>query len=344
MNCCSSTFKDLKLSSQEALNQSYCDKGAPGNINISFHLPPPGLSNVTFRVESNIFHYRSNGMIQRSLRTISLSIRTRQSAATLLHAQKDSDYLTVSLLDSHPVVELQVGADRVRLQTQGLVSDGEWHTVELSMENQTLLTSRWIMAVDGGQEEPSLSKTPAGGLDFLREGADIFLGGPSPDAAVKFSGCLGTVEIGGLPLPFHHDTEMTLPRPQEERFARINSNAGLQFGCWGASVCARNPCENQGVCEDLFDLHRCKCTSEWTGPTCQESTNPCISSPCIYGTCTNLPEGFKCVCEPGYSGEQCEAEVDMCENSNCGNGATCLKGSESYSCLCPQNLTGQYCE
>uniref|UniRef100_A0A8P4KPT1 Crumbs homolog 1 n=1 Tax=Dicentrarchus labrax TaxID=13489 RepID=A0A8P4KPT1_DICLA len=306
------------------------------------------LSNVTFRVESSILHYGSNGKIKRSLSSVYLSFRTRQSAATLLHAQKDSDYLTVSLLDSHLVMELQTGADKdapkLTVQSQGPVSDGEWHTVELSMENQTLQTSRWIMAENGGKDELSMSKTAAGDLEFLREGADIFLGGLTLDSEVKLSGCLGLVEIGGLLLPFHHDTELNLPRPQEEQFARINSNAAPQYGCWGASVCAPNPCENEGVCEDQFDLHHCTCPSEWTGPLCQESTDTCISSPCIYGNCTNLPQGFKCVCELGFTGEQCEVEVDMCENSNCGNGATCLKGFENYACLCPQNLTGQYCE
>lgn len=306
------------------------------------------MSNVTFRVESSILRYRSNGKIKRSLSTVSLSIRTRQSTATVLHAQKDSYYLTISLLDSHLMIELQTSPDKhshkVAIQSQGPISDGEWHTVELSMQNQTVVTSSWIMAVDGGKEEPILSKTTAGDLDFMREGADIFLGGLSLDTGVELSGCLGPVQIGGLPLPFHHDTELNLPRPQEEQFARINGNAAAQYGCWGASVCAPNPCKNKALCEDLFDLHHCTCTLEWTGPTCQESTNTCISSPCIHGNCSNLPGGFVCVCEPGFSGEQCEVEVDMCENSNCGNGATCLKGFESYSCLCPQNLTGQYCE
>ncbi len=309
---------------------------------------PTGLSNATFRVESSILHYQSNGKIKRSLSSVSLSFRTRQTATTLLHAQKGADYLTVFLLDSHVVTELQAGADKdshkVTLHSQGPVSDGEWHTVELSIENQTLLTSRWIMAVDGGKEELSASKTAAGDLDFLREGADIFLGGLSLNAGVKLSGCLGPVKIGGLLLPFHHDTEFNLPRPQEEQFSRINSKASPQYGCWGASVCAPNPCQNKGVCEDLFDLHHCTCPSEWTGPLCEESANACISSPCIYGNCTDLPGGFRCVCELGYTGEQCQAEVDMCENSSCGNGATCLKGFGSYACLCPQNLTGQYCE
>lgn len=306
------------------------------------------MSNVTFQVESSILLYRSNLKIKRRLSSVSFSFRSRQAVAILLHAQKDSDYLTVSLMDSHLVMDLQAGASKdshqVTLESRGPVSDGEWHTVELSMENQTLPTSRWIMAVDGGREELSVSKTAAGELEFLREGADISLGGLSPDAGGKLSGCLGPVEIGGLPLPFHHDTELNLPRPQEEQFVRIDHEATPQYGCYGASVCAPDPCKNEGVCEDLFDLHHCTCPSEWTGPLCQEPTNACISSPCINGDCINLPGGFRCACELGYAGERCEVEADMCENSNCSNGATCLKGFKSYGCLCPQNLTGPYCE
>lgn len=314
---------------------------------VTFHLSSTGLSNVTFRVESSTLQYRSNGRIKHSLSSVSLSIRTRQSTAIVLHAQKDSEYFTVSLLDSHLVMELQTGANdssRVILRSQGPVSDGEWRTVEISMENSTLLTSRWIMAVDGGKREPGVSETSAGALDFLKGGADIFLGGPSLDSGVQLSGCLGLVEIGGVPLPFHHDTELKLPRPQEEQFTMVNSNTAQQYGCWGASVCVPNPCRNEGVCEDLFDLRHCTCTPEWTGPMCQESANTCLSGPCLYGNCTNVPGGFQCVCEPGYSGEQCEVEVDMCENNKCGNGATCLKDFNTYSCLCPQNLTGQYCK
>lgn len=302
-----------------------------------------GLSNVTFRLESGVLPYRSNGRIQRRLHSVSLSFRTRQPNATLLHAHNDSDHLTVSLLDSHLVMELRAGTDEVTLRSRSPLSDGEWHSVELRLEKQTLHTSSWVMAADGDEEKRSASATSAGELDFLKRGADIFLGGVSLDAGATFSGCLGPVELGGLPLPFHHDTELKLPRPQEETFTLLNSHAAPRRGCWGAIVCAPDPCRNKGVCEDLFDLHRCSCTSEWTGPLCQESTNRCISGPCVHGNCTNLPGGFTCVCEPGHSGERCEVQVDVCEDSRCVNGATCLKGFQSYSCLCPQNLTGQYC-
>lgn len=303
---------------------------------------------MTFRVESSILHYQSNGKVKRSLTSVSLRFRTRQPTATLLHAQKGSVYLTVSLQHSYMVMEIHAGDDKnpseVTVQTQHPVSDGEWHTVEFSIENQTYPTSRWILAVDGMKTALSTSKTAVRDLDFLKEGADIFLGGLGLDAGEKLSGCLGSVQIGGLLLPFHLETELKLPRPQEEQFVRINSKTALQYGCLGASVCAPNPCVNEGVCEDLFDLHHCVCLADWTGSLCEDLTDACVSSPCIFGNCTSLSGGFKCVCDLGYIGEQCEMEVDTCENSNCSNGATCLKGFLGYTCLCPLNLTGQYCE
>lgn len=306
----------------------------------------PGLSNVTVHTESRPLHYRSNGNIKRSFNSVSLNFRTRQSSATLLNAQRGSDYLTVSLIDSQPVVELQTNDKNVSIvHSMGRVSDGKWHTLELKWENHTLLTSLWILALDGNQMKIESTRVNGFSLDFLREEADIFLGGLDQAAGMSLSGCLGPAEVGGLHLPFHMDTELNFPRPQAEQFVRIDGVAAtLRYGCWGASVCEPNPCENDGVCEDVFDLHQCTCSSEWTGLLCQDPTDSCLSSPCIFGNCTSLPGEYKCDCEPGYGGDQCELEIDMCENSNCSSGATCLKGFESYACLCPQNLTGQYCE
>lgn len=300
---------------------------------------------MTLRPDSSVLQYRSNGKIKQSLTSVSLSFRSRQSTATLLHAQKETNHLTVSLLNSHLVMELRAGAGmdptKVTAQSLGQLSDGEWHTVEISRENQT---SRWKVYVDGDKENSGFSETAVEDFNFLRDGADIFLGGLSQESGVSLFGCLGRVEIGGLLLPFYLDMELNLPRPQEEQFVRTNGGAPLRYGCWGAGVCAPNPCQNQGICEDLFDLHQCKCSPEWTGSLCQEPTDSCSSSPCLYGNCTNHPEGFRCECELGFTGEQCEVEADTCENSHCSYGATCLKGFQSYTCLCPRNMTGHYCE
>ncbi|XP_061588883.1 protein crumbs homolog 1-like [Cololabis saira] len=305
------------------------------------------LSNVTFGPESSVLHYHSNGQVKRSIAGVSLSFRTRQPAATLLHAQRRSDQLTVSLLDSYLVAELRVGGDegspKVTARSRAPLSNGDWHSVEISVENRTL-PSRWIMVVDGVRQDESEAAAAVDDLNFLREGADIFLGGAGGDSGVGLSGCLGPVELGGLLLPVYLDTELNFPRPQEEQFVRMSGGAAPSYGCRGASVCAPNPCQNGGACQDLFHLHRCSCPSDWTGPLCQDPADSCSSGPCIHGSCSDLPGGYRCACEPGYAGQRCEAAVDMCENNSCSHGATCLKGLQSYACLCPRNMTGQFCD
>ncbi|XP_034038817.1 protein crumbs homolog 1-like [Thalassophryne amazonica] len=299
------------------------------------------FSNVTVREDSGVLQYRSKGKIKRSLRSVIFSFRTRQAMATLLHVESSSNCLIISLQNHRLVLQLQPEGNKdspkMTARSQSPVSDGQWHNVALKLENQTLQSSSWIIVVDGGKEELHLSELGAGQLDFLQKGADIFLG-------VNFSGCLGPVEIGGLLIPFYLDTELNLPRPQEEQFVRTTNNTATRYGCWGASVCDPNPCQHQGSCEDLFDLHHCSCRSRWTGRLCQDLMDTCASNPCIHGICTNLPEGYMCKCELGYTGARCEVEEDVCANNNCSNSATCLKGHQRYTCLCPRNLTGKYCD
>lgn len=304
------------------------------------------LSNVTIRAEGSPLHYRSNGNIKHSLNRLSISFRTRQAAATLMYAQKGLDFLIISLMDSQLTLQLQVGLDQNAsvVHSVGPVSDGLWHTVELKIENSTMQTALWILVLDGNKMLIEGSRLHPQVLDFLREETDIFLGGMKEFGSMKLSGCLGPAEIGGLVLPFHKDSELNFPRPQPEQFVRVDRNTvALQNGCWGTRVCDPNPCQNDGVCEDVFDLYQCTCSSEWTGLLCQESTDRCLSSPCVFGNCSSMSGEYKCDCEPGYGGHQCESEVNVCENNHCSNGATCLQGLKSYTCLCPQNVTGQYC-
>ncbi|XP_067110006.1 protein crumbs homolog 1-like [Osmerus mordax] len=304
-------------------------------------------SNVTLRSDQSTLIYRGNGKISRSISSVVLSFRTRQTDSTLMHAERGSEYLTISLQHSRLLLELQVkagvGSPKLTAQSWGPVSDGEWHMVELFMENPDLQTSRWIMVLDKRREESDVSIVSSGNLDFLRDGVDILLGGLGPETGGHLAGCLGPVEIGGILLPFYGDTDLNLPRPQDEQFVKISGSEPPQYGCLGASVCAPNPCLNQGMCEDLFDQFLCKCSPEWSGPQCQDSTDTCASSPCVHGTCNIRSGGYMCTCEPGYTGARCEADVDMCDDNKCSQGATCLRGRLNYGCLCPQNMTGLLC-
>uniref|UniRef100_A0A673CC38 Crumbs cell polarity complex component 2b n=1 Tax=Sphaeramia orbicularis TaxID=375764 RepID=A0A673CC38_9TELE len=203
-------------------------------------------------------------------------------------------------------------------------------------------SSRWTLVLDDETEETSISRSQGGNLDFLRQGVTIFLGGLGPDAGWSLAGCLSTVELGGIALPYFSSSDVNLPRLQEERFVQTSLNSAL-LGCSGASVCEPNPCMNGGDCQDLFNLYNCTCSEGWAGRRCDFYLDTCASGPCVHGNCSVHGLSYECSCEFGYAGVNCEEEVDVCENHLCANGGTCLHGPDRYACLCPDNYTGPLC-
>nr|XP_043900632.1 protein crumbs homolog 1 isoform X1 [Solea senegalensis] len=311
-------------------------------------------ANATFLNNSTVLSYRGNGLISRNLTNISLNLRTRKHNAAILHAEKASAFITLSVQDGFLSIELQSFSldDSVAERTQAVstvslssrrrVSDGEWHSVQLFMAAPWMHTSQWTLVLDEEIEEASTSRSRGGNIDFLRDGVDIFLGGLDPDAGWSLAGCLGTVELGGIALPYFSSSDVNLPRLQEEQFIRTSPRPPL-LGCSGASVCEPNPCLNGGDCRDHFNTYNCSCADGWTSRHCDVFANVCASSPCVHGNCSVSGVSYKCTCEFGYTGVDCEREVDRCENHLCAHGGTCLHGPDRYACLCPENYTGTFC-
>lgn len=297
--------------------------------------------------------YRGNGKISRNLTNLSLNLRTRRRNAAILHAEKDSAYLTLSVQDGSLFMELQSTTEEDRREGQGVstvslssrrsVSDGEWHNVHLFMAAPWAQTSLWTLVLDEEIEEASTSRSQGGNLDFLRQGVDIFLGGLAPDAGWSLTGCLDTVELGGIALPYLSSSDVNLPRLQEEQFVQTSLHPPL-LGCSGAPVCEPSPCLNGGECHDFFNTYNCSCADGWAGRRCDFFTNTCASGPCVHGNCSVNGMTYECACEFGYAGVDCEEEVDVCENHLCAHGGTCLHGPDRYACLCPENYTGPLCK
>ncbi|XP_029284924.1 protein crumbs homolog 1 isoform X2 [Cottoperca gobio] len=312
-------------------------------------------SNATFLNDSTVLSYRGNGKISRNLTNLSLNLRTRKRNTAILHAEKGSEFVTLSVQGGFFFMELQSTSvdDReeeeaegrqavttVSLSSRTSVSDGEWHGVHLFMAAPWAHTSRWTLALDDEIEEAS--KMQGGNLNFLRQGVDLFLGGLAPEAGWSLAGCLGTVELGGIALTYFSSSDVNLPRLQEERFILTSLQPPL-LGCSGGPVCEPNPCLNEGECQDLFNTFNCSCTTAWAGGRCSFFTDTCASSPCVHGNCSVNGLAYECTCESGYGGVDCDEQVDMCERHLCAHGGTCLHGMDRYACLCPENYTGPFC-
>lgn len=298
--------------------------------------------------------FQGNGHIFRNITNMSLTLRTRKRNAAILHAEKGSSFITVSVQDGVLFMELQSspgdlsgseeeGVLTASLSSKKSITDGEWHTVQLFMTAPWAQSSRWTLVLDDEIEEASISRSHGSNLNFLREGVDIYLGGLAPYAGWSLTGCMGTVELGNIALPYFRSSEVNLPRLQEEQFTQTSPDPALP-GCRGASVCESSPCLNNGQCQDLFNTYNCTCADGWAGRRCDILIDTCASNPCVHGNCTIIGLTYECTCEFGYRGVDCEKEVDVCEDHLCANGATCLHGPDRYACLCAENYTGPLCK
>ncbi|KAL1022840.1 hypothetical protein UPYG_G00033150 [Umbra pygmaea] len=306
------------------------------------------FSNATFFDNSSMLTYRGNGHIQRSLTSISLTLRTRRHHAGLLHAERGPQFATISVQDGLLSLELRswagegVDVSTVSLSSQTRVSDGQWHKAHFFMVTPGAEASHWTLVLDEEAADAETSSSEGGNLNFLRDGVDIQLGGLDPNTGWSLMGCMGTVEVGGIALPYFSPSVVKLLRTQEEQFL-LMSPSPPQSGCSGLPVCQPNPCMNGASCHDLWNLFNCSCEEGWAGRHCELNTDTCDSNPCIHGNCSIQGLAYVCACDFGYTGVDCEEEVDVCENHLCANGATCLHGVNKYACLCTANYTGPYC-
>ncbi|KAG6462763.1 hypothetical protein O3G_MSEX013446 [Manduca sexta] len=102
---------------------------------------------------------------------------------------------------------------------------------------------------------------------------------------------------------------------------------------------------NHGVCINLIGSYQCYCRPGYTGDSCEQDIDECLSSPCKNGgTCQNLENNYECICMEGFEGKDCSININECATNPCAAGSTCVDGIASYSCVCQDGLTGANCE
>ncbi|XP_062437636.1 protein crumbs homolog 1 [Rhea pennata] len=301
------------------------------------------LANAVFSGRSSAIFYRSNGKISRDLTNIVFGFRTRDTDVILLYAEKEPEFVTISIQNSKLHFQLQSGNSfyKLTLASSRPVSDGKWHQVTVSMIEPQSQASRWHIDIDN-KRDTATSTTATGSLNFLREEIDIYVADKAFDNLDGLRGCMSTIEIGGIYLSYFENADVHTKKPQDEQFLKISANPAVT-GCLQLDACSSDPCMHDGMCEDFYTSYRCICPKGWTGMHCETNIDECFSNPCVHGNCTDRINSYECSCEPGYTGVNCEEDIDNCRGHQCANGATCIDGINGYSCLCAGNFTGKLC-
>ncbi|XP_029474468.1 protein crumbs homolog 1 isoform X2 [Rhinatrema bivittatum] len=301
------------------------------------------IVSALFSRKSRVISYRSNGKITRDLTNVTFGFRTRDTEVVLLHAEKEPEFITIEICKSNLIFQLQSGNSFyvLSLASSQPVNDGKWHKVTLSMTDPLSQSSRWHMEIDN-QKDTVTSSVTTGNLNFLREETDIYLGDKAFENNVVLTGCLSSVEISGIYLPYFQNAEIHAKKTQKEQFIKISPNP-VVTGCLHVDACSSDPCMHGGSCEDIYSTYHCTCPEGWNGTQCEIIMDTCSSNPCIHGNCLDRTPSYMCECKPGYTGVHCDVNVDDCLGHNCANGATCIDGISAYSCLCPGNVTGKLC-
>ncbi|KAI5169093.1 Protein Crumbs 1 [Manis pentadactyla] len=281
------------------------------------------IANAVLNAQSSEILFRSNGKIPGELTNTTFGFRTRDANVILLHAEKELEFLKISIQDSRVPFQLQSGNSFYMLSLRSLpsVHDGIRYQVTFSMTDPLAQASRWQMEVDI-QTPFKTSAAAAGSLCFLKDDTDICVG----DRAIGNSRacrCLSTIEISGIYLSYFENVQGLTSKPQEEQFLEISVHSVV------VGSLQLNACLHGGNREDNYSLI--------TAPV-RGMVRDTVKAMLMNALHTLYPQqpllqrnAYRCRCEPGSlvlpaKGMQTAARSSVC------NGATCIGGTNGCSC------------
>uniref|UniRef100_A0A803VV60 Slit guidance ligand 3 n=1 Tax=Ficedula albicollis TaxID=59894 RepID=A0A803VV60_FICAL len=255
---------------------------------------------------------------------ISLQVATDKDNGILLY-KGDNDPLALELYQGHVrLIYDTLNSPPTTVYSVETVNDGQFHSVELVMLNQTL-----NLVVDKGAPK-SLGKelshshcrsSPLGSSEASRTG--WHQGTPN-----GFHGCIHDVRI-------NNELQDFKDLPQQ--------SLGVLPGCKSCNIC------KHGICRSLEKTSViCECHPGWMGPLCdQEIGDPCLNHKCLHGKCTAAGAAYTCKCMEGYTGTYCDKKNNSsspCRTLKCSHGQCKVSEHGEPYCECDPGYSGELCD
>lgn len=211
---------------------------------------------------------------------INLRFLTVQPTAFVFYRGDKDTFVKLDLLNGYLHLSVQVNnQSKAFLHLAHNVSDGEWHSVEVTIARAVTLKlldssciesclSKTAATIDSSRPMFALQSTFLGGLPVGNRTGDSLLNIYNMHSAPSFVGCLQDIEI---------DLNIIIPENMSS-----DSSLNVQAGCTKKDWCEHHPCQNRGRCINLWLSYECDCYRPYAGPTCETGkANPSTSVPSL---------------------------------------------------------------
>ncbi|XP_015521680.1 protocadherin-like wing polarity protein stan isoform X1 [Neodiprion lecontei] len=222
---------------------------------------------------------------QRHRMHLKLRFATEASQGLLLYNgryNEKHDFIALEVIDSQVQFSFSLGDEisRASASVVGGVSDGQWHTVEVSYWNKTVTISLdecdVALALKNGSNLGKKWSCAGRGEQILEYRCTLVT-----ETCHRFLDLTGPLQVGGLPaIPSSFQirnkdfvgciSDLYI----DHRFIDLNSfvaDNGTTAGCpEKRAFCASMPCKHNGKCREVWSGYICECEEGFSGPQCTE--------------------------------------------------------------------------